>query len=177
MRGAYAKRFSGDAPPAALRFSVEFRSFRLLRRVPVSGGAERRRLYIIYGHTSQGQTRTKPYVNRISTAPERSCQNEAIFELFSGDFATEFSVRFSALKRRPFDARNTKKFQRIGKLFQMCRKTTHLRFRIEAYPEISTINSKSACSVFLPLRFLSCYPHKKKTASLLSLKENILHFR
>ena len=24
MRGAYAKRFSGDAPPAALRFSVVF---------------------------------------------------------------------------------------------------------------------------------------------------------
>ena len=82
MRGAYAKRFSGDAPPAALRFSVGFRSVRLLRRVPVSGGAERRRLYIIYGRTSQGQTRTKPYVNRISTVSEKSCQNEVI----SGQF-------------------------------------------------------------------------------------------
>ena len=85
------ERVSGDAPPAALRFSVDFRSVRLLRRVPV------------YGHTSQGQTRTKPYVNRISTAPERSCQNEAIFELFSGDFATEFLECFSALKKRPFE--------------------------------------------------------------------------
>ena len=71
-------RFSGDAPPAALRFSVGFRSVRLLRRAPVYGGAERRRLYIIYGRTSQGQTRNKPYVNRISTVSEKSCQNEVI---------------------------------------------------------------------------------------------------
>lgn len=148
MRGAIRKRFSANAPPAALRFPVVFRSFRLLRRVPVYGGAERRRLYIIYGHTSQGQTRTKPYVNRISTAPERSCQNEAIFELFSGDFATEFSARFSALKRRLFKVCNTKKFKKIGKLFQMCRKTAHLCFRIEVYLEISAKNSKFAVPFF-----------------------------
>ena len=94
MRGAYAKRFSGDAPPAALRFSVGFRSVRLLRRAPVYGGAERRRLYIIYGRTSQGQTRTKPYVNRISTASEKSCRNEVISGQFSGEFTAGFLERF-----------------------------------------------------------------------------------
>ena len=94
MRGAYAKRFSGDAPPAALRFSVDFRSVRLLRRVPVSGGAERRRLYIIYGRTSQGQPRTKPYVNRISTASEKSCRNKVISGQFSGEFSAGFLERF-----------------------------------------------------------------------------------
>ena len=94
MRGAYAKRISGDAPPAALRFSVGFRSVRLLRRAPVYGGAERRRLYIIYGRTSQGQTRTKPYVNRISTVSEKSCQNEVISGQFSGEFTAGFLERF-----------------------------------------------------------------------------------
>ena len=49
MRGAIRKRISANAPPAALRFSVVFRSVRLLRRVPVYGGAERRRLYIYMG--------------------------------------------------------------------------------------------------------------------------------
>ena len=44
----------------------------------------------------------------------------------------------------------------------MCRKTAHLCFRIEAYPEIFVINSRSVCSVFLPLCFLNCYPHKKR---------------
>ena len=40
MRGAIRKRISANAPPAALRFSVVFRSVRLLRRVPVYGGEQ-----------------------------------------------------------------------------------------------------------------------------------------
>ena len=60
--------------PSAAEYAV--RTYGLTK---VYGGAERRRLYIIYGHTSQGQPRIKPYVNRISTAPEKSCRNEAIF--------------------------------------------------------------------------------------------------
>ena len=55
----------------------------------------------------------------------------------------------------------------------MCRKPAHLCFRIEADPEIFTINSKSACSVFFTVRLLGQLSAQKKAASLLPLKENI----
>lgn len=84
---------------------ADFSSIRLLRRVPVSGGAQRRRLYI-YGATPQGHTRTKPHVNRILTATEKQYRKSALF----GVIFYFFGVLFQSLSDAVFSRKNVRKF-------------------------------------------------------------------